>query len=106
MPNFQAVVRLAASRSLDLVINTGDIALDGTAREDDLACTRECHAALGVPFRAVPGNHDVGDNPWRRDVEHPITDEQRTRYRRHFAEDDPATAPGPGVKRWERSLRQ
>jgi 3',5'-cyclic-AMP phosphodiesterase len=87
VPNFEAVVGLVASRAPDLVVNTGDIALDGATGEDDLAWARECHAALGVPFRAVPGNHDVGDNPWRPEVDQPITDEPRARYRRHFADD-------------------
>src|SRR5262245_26134667 len=85
--NFRAVAALVQSQRPDLIVNTGDIALDGTTREDDLVFARECHDALAVPFLAVPGNHDVGDNPWRPDVELPITDERRARYRRHFGED-------------------
>jgi 3',5'-cyclic AMP phosphodiesterase CpdA len=63
LPNFRAVLRLISGLQPDLVINTGDISFDGAELEDDLAFARTCHAGLDVPFRAFPGNHDVGDNP-------------------------------------------
>lgn len=87
VPNFEAVRRIVAARGPDLVVNTGDISLDGANREDDLAFARECHAALGAGFRAIPGNHDVGDNPARATEEQLITEDRRTRYRRHFGDD-------------------
>ena len=87
VPNFEAMARIASTRRPDLVVNTGDIALDGAEREDDLAFARNCHAALAVPLRALPGNHDVGDNPWQADVEQPITEERMARYRRYFGVD-------------------
>ncbi|MFN7000005.1 MAG: metallophosphoesterase family protein, partial [Elioraea tepidiphila] len=45
----------------DLIVNTGDISLDGADREADLAFARAEHAALPAPCLMVPGNHDVGD---------------------------------------------
>jgi 3',5'-cyclic AMP phosphodiesterase CpdA len=86
-PNFQAMVRLTSALQPDLVVNTGDISLDGADREDDLAFARACHAGLDVPFRAIPGNHDVGDNPWQRDLARPLTEQRLFRYRRHFDQD-------------------
>jgi 3',5'-cyclic AMP phosphodiesterase CpdA len=87
VPNFTAMVSIVSTRRPDLVVNTGDLALDGADREDDLVFARSCHAALTVPLRAVPGNHDVGDNSWRAGVEQPITEERVARYRRHFGLD-------------------
>ena len=87
VPNFEAVARLIAARSPDLVVNTGDIAFNGADLEDDLAYARTCHALLDVPFRAIPGNHDVGDNPWKAEIEQPITDARLARYRRYFGDD-------------------
>src|SRR5262245_31312669 len=55
--------------------------------EDDLAFARACHAELDVPFRAVPGNHDVGDNPWQRDDSQRITEPRLVQYRRYFGDD-------------------
>ena len=87
VPNFEAIARVINAERPDLVVNTGDVALDGQNREDDLAFARECHATLGVPCRAVPGNHDLGDNPPLRRPGEDITDERRARYCRHFGED-------------------
>ena len=87
LPNFDAIVRIIASRRPDLVVNTGDIALDGARREDDLVFARRCHDRLDAPWVAIPGNHDLGDNPWRADLPELITDDRLARYRRHFGDD-------------------
>ena len=86
-PNFEAMVGIVSAHRPDLVVNTGDISLDGVDREDDLAFSHSCHAMLAAPLRTIPGNHDVGDNPWRPGLDHAITDERLTRYRRYFGED-------------------
>jgi Calcineurin-like phosphoesterase len=61
--NFHQVCEYIDVRRPDLVINSGDIAFDGPANRDDLEFARTLHAALPVPCRYLPGNHDVGDNP-------------------------------------------
>ena len=78
-------------------MNTGDIALDGAGQEDDIAFARQCHEAFDLPVRAVPGNHDVGDNPWGAGIEQPITDERRSRYHRFFGDDFWLVDAGPWV---------
>jgi 3',5'-cyclic AMP phosphodiesterase CpdA len=92
--NFQAMVGVLSKTRPDLVINTGDISFDGVDREDELAFARTCHARLPVPFRAIPGNHDVGDNPWQDDPAHVITSTRLFRYRRHFGDDHWALEAG------------
>lgn len=87
LANFRAVLRLVSGLQPDFVINTGDITFDGADLEEDLAFARTCHAGLDVPFRAIPGNHDVGDNPWREDLAQPITESRLSRYRQHFGDD-------------------
>lgn len=95
--NFLRVAEhLRASRP-DLVVNTGDLALDGPEREDDLAEARRLHDAMGLSVRYIPGNHDVGE--CQEAPAHPqmlpITDERRGRYLRHFG-DDFWTLDAPG----------
>jgi Icc protein len=46
----------------DLVLNSGDITLDGAKRESELAAARALHDGLGLPVRYLPGNHDLGDS--------------------------------------------
>jgi 3',5'-cyclic AMP phosphodiesterase CpdA len=61
--NWEAFAQAVDEARPDMVINTGDIALDGPGRPDDLAFARTLHDALCVPHLCIPGNHDVGDNP-------------------------------------------
>lgn len=73
----------------DLVINSGDMALDGPGRESDLAEARALHDAIGSPCRFIPGNHDCGENqdaPVHAAL-HPITTRLRERYLKHFGDD-------------------
>jgi hypothetical protein len=46
------------------VIHLGDLSLDGARNPADLNHARGQLELLPVPWTAVPGNHDIGDNPW------------------------------------------
>jgi 3',5'-cyclic AMP phosphodiesterase CpdA len=61
--NFERISADLRRSAPDLVVNTGDLTVDGADRIDDLAMARQLHDAIGLPWRAVPGNHDVGDDP-------------------------------------------
>jgi len=39
---------------------------------------------LAAPWRAIPGNHDIGDVPPDTKLKHPISAERRAAYQRHF----------------------
>jgi 3',5'-cyclic AMP phosphodiesterase CpdA len=57
------VVRYVTAAAPDLVIHLGDLSLDGAGNRADLDHGRRQLDLLPVPWRAIPGNHDVGDNP-------------------------------------------
>ena len=61
--NWDAVVSQVGAAAPDLVIHLGDLSLDGAHRAADLRYGRRQLDRLPVPWRAVPGNHDIGDNP-------------------------------------------
>ncbi|GBE44052.1 MAG TPA: hypothetical protein ENH05_06840 [Rhizobiales bacterium] len=71
----------------DLVVCTGDMALNAISSPEDLAFARSQMDRLDVPWVALPGNHDVGNN--RPDIrgEQVVTSERIARYRQHFGGD-------------------
>src|ERR1700742_1519292 len=79
--NFVRIGEALRAAKPDLVLNSGDISLDGASREEDLAAARALHDGLGLPVRFLPGNHDLGD---AQDApshgEHAIDGERRARY--------------------------
>lgn len=86
--NFERTGEALRAQRPDLVLNSGDISLDGAASNDDLAEARRLHDALDLTVRYIPGNHDIGDNV---DVPHAhspaIDGGRRARYVRHFGAD-------------------
>jgi Calcineurin-like phosphoesterase len=61
--NWAAVARHVSETGAELVIHLGDLSLDGANDPADLSHARRLLDALPVPWVAVPGNHDIGDNP-------------------------------------------
>jgi len=62
--NWDAVLRYVGQTAPDVVIHLGDLSLDGAHDPADLQYGRRQLDRLPAPWRAVPGNHDIGDNPW------------------------------------------
>ena len=86
--NFVRIGEALRESKPDLVLNSGDITLDGASREGDLAAARVLHDALGLPVRFLPGNHDLGDAqdaPGHHEA--PIDAERHARYLAHFGPD-------------------
>ena len=80
--NWDAVVAYADAAQLDVVLHLGDLSLDGAHGLDDLTHGREQLDRLPVGWHALPGNHDIGDNPWPGAPDHmaAIDDERRRRW--------------------------
>lgn len=70
------------------MLNSGDISLDGSAKESDLAAARALHDGLDLPLRFLPGNHDLGDSQDSPSHgEGSIDEARRARYVDHFGDD-------------------
>jgi 3',5'-cyclic AMP phosphodiesterase CpdA len=84
--NFDLVAEHLRHAKPDMVINTGDLALDGADAEDDLIEAAHAHKALGLECHLLPGNHDVGDH---LDVarRQPVDAARLERYRRIIGPD-------------------
>jgi 3',5'-cyclic AMP phosphodiesterase CpdA len=84
LDNWPPLARWIAEQRPDLVIHTGDVTVDGAGVEEDLRHAAALMRELGVPFRAVPGNHDVGDPGHRHQ---PVDAQRLRRWRTHFGAD-------------------
>jgi hypothetical protein len=58
------VLRYVEQAAPDAVIHVGDLSLDGAHESDDLRHAHHQLSRVHVGWRAVPGNHDIGDNPF------------------------------------------
>jgi 3',5'-cyclic AMP phosphodiesterase CpdA len=87
--NFHRVSEHIDATRPDLVVNTGDLAFDAPTHPDDLEFARTLHAALPVPCRHLPGNHDIGDNPTAVGPvpTHPTTEQRLQTFRSVIGED-------------------
>jgi Icc protein len=61
--NFAVIAEALRASRPDIVINTGDLALDGADSEADLALAKSLHDGIDIETRLLAGNHDVGDDP-------------------------------------------
>lgn len=59
--NTDATAAWLRENAPELIVHTGDMAMDGAGDASDLDAAAAWHARLGAQLRAVPGNHDVGD---------------------------------------------
>ena len=62
--NWDAVLRYVGDAAPDVVIHLGDLTQAGAHDPAELEYGRRQLDRLPVTWYAVPGNHDVGDNPW------------------------------------------
>src|SRR5579859_7884059 len=63
LANWDAALGYIGACAPELVIHLGDLSMDGAGNAADLRYGRAQLDRLPVPWRAVPGNHDIGDNP-------------------------------------------
>jgi len=82
--NWPPLAAWIAEQRPDLVIHTGDVTVDGADIDEDLRHAAALMRSLGVRFRGVPGNHDVGDPGHPRQS---VTAERLARWRAHFGPD-------------------
>ena len=87
--NWKSVREYVARVSADLTVHLGDISLDAAGDSAQLDSARGACDAWPSPFRFVPGNHDVGDNPPGPAVpaKHPLVPDLLERYRALFGPD-------------------
>ncbi|SMC70917.1 metallophosphoesterase [Rhizobium sp. RU36D] len=81
--NWPVFVEEMRQLSPDFIINSGDISFNGPDRPDDLAFAVACHRELSSPWRAIAGNHDVGEAPVASRLNQPVNDARLAAWRSH-----------------------
>ncbi len=71
-----------AANPPDLLIHGGDLSFNGPVLEADLAYAAAEVAGLGLDWRAIPGNHDIGEAPAFSRLDQPVTPERIAAWRR------------------------
>ncbi len=65
----------------DLLVHSGDIAFNGPVAAADLAHGAAELRALGLPWLAIPGNHDTGESPAFSRLNQPVNAERIAAWR-------------------------
>ena len=93
--NWEAFLRLMAAERPDLIVHTGDLCLAANEDPDDMVFGRAQMERLDIPWRIIPGNHDIGETPPDPKRGHPMTEERRDAWCRLFGPDWWETDAGP-----------
>jgi 3',5'-cyclic AMP phosphodiesterase CpdA len=81
--NWPVFVEEMRTLSPDFIVNSGDISFNGPDRPDDLAFAADCHRTLCAPWRAIAGNHDVGEAPVASRLNQPVNDARLDAWQSH-----------------------
>lgn len=89
--NWWRAVRHVNALGPDLVVVTGDLSINGPDVDEELSFARSELERLSAPWRAIAGNHDVGDEPPGQDEKQLIDLPRLRRWQReigasHWAE--------------------
>jgi alkaline phosphatase D len=69
-----------AAETVDLIIHTGDLSMDGAGQTSDLELAKQWNSQLPAEVLSMPGNHDVGDLSSNRPTQ-PVNDSRLGHWR-------------------------
>lgn len=81
--NWRAVAEAIRAESPDLIVHGGDLSFNGPANPSDLAHGRAELDKLGIPWKAIAGNHDIGEAPPFSRLAQPLNDERIAAWHAH-----------------------
>lgn len=85
--NWRVARDFANAAKADAVIVNGDLAINGPDSDEEMAFAGAALRSLRAPVLALPGNHDVGDEPPGQDAHQIINEERLARWDRAIGRD-------------------
>jgi len=85
--NWCVAREFADAADADAVIVNGDVAINGPDSDAEIAFAAAALRTLRTPVMALPGNHDVGDEPPGQDPDQIINEDRLRRWDSSFAGD-------------------
>lgn len=85
--NWQLVAAWIEREKPDVVVINGDLVMEDPDIEADHVFASAQIGRLTVPYRCLPGNHDIGDNVLFGKMPQRVNEERRARFLRHFGEE-------------------
>jgi 3',5'-cyclic AMP phosphodiesterase CpdA len=92
--NWRRVCEAATRLAPDAVIVSGDLCINGPDSDDEIPFAAQALRRLPSPVHAIPGNHDVGDEPPGQEADQIIDAARLQRWRSAFGADRFAFALG------------
>ncbi|MGX9963207.1 metallophosphoesterase family protein [Roseomonas sp. F4] len=81
--NWAAFRAEMAAAPPDFLVHGGDLSFNGPAAEGDLVFGAAELARLGLPYRVIAGNHDVGEAPAFSRLDQPVNAARLAAWQRH-----------------------
>jgi 3',5'-cyclic AMP phosphodiesterase CpdA len=85
--NWCVAREIADAAQGEAVIVNGDLAINGPESDDEIAFAATALTKLRTPVMALPGNHDVGDEPPGQDPDQIVDADRLARWDSSFATD-------------------
>jgi 3',5'-cyclic AMP phosphodiesterase CpdA len=85
--NWRIARDFANAQGADAVIVNGDLCIDGPDSDDEMAFAGRALRKLNGRVLALPGNHDIGDEPPGQDPDQLVTPERLARWTRFIGPD-------------------
>jgi 3',5'-cyclic AMP phosphodiesterase CpdA len=92
--NYDIALEAVTEIEPDVIVVTGDLALNGPDDADDLAFAARQLERLPAAWHAVPGNHDVGLVPFAGGLHQAVDKDRLAAYRSVFGDDRFVTRVG------------
>jgi 3',5'-cyclic AMP phosphodiesterase CpdA len=84
--NWQVLLQDITVEKPAFVVHSGDVSFNGPENEDDIIFTRSQLDRIPGRWRAIAGNHDIGEAPDFSRLDQPVNNVRITRWCRSFGE--------------------